>query len=90
MKITSKLSYISHKIFDNNLVSIRKSKTSVALNKPAYMGICMLDLTKVLMYDFYCNYIKNKYWNNSKLLFTDTDILMHKIKTEDEDFSSYK
>ena len=90
MKITSKLSYISHKIFDNNLVSIRKSKTSVALNKPAYMGICMLDLTKVLMYDFHWNYIKNKYWNNSKLLFTDTDILMHKIKTEDEDFSSYK
>ena len=90
MKITSKLSYISHKIFDNNLVSIRKSKTSVALNKPAYMGICMLDLTKVLMYDFHWNYIKNKYWNNSKLLFTDTDILIHKIKTEDEDFSSYK
>ena len=54
--------------------------------------MCILDLSKVLMYEFHYDYIKNKYDNISKLLFTDTDSLMYGIKTEDvyEDFSSNK
>ena len=82
-----------HKLFDNNLVAIRKSKLELKLNKPSYTGMCILDLTKVLMYKFHYDYIKNKYENKSKLLlFTDTDSLMYEIKTEDvyEDFSSNK
>ena len=49
----------------------------------------ILDLSKILMYEFHYDYIKNKYDNKSRLLFTDTDSLMHEIKTEDvfEDFS---
>ena len=92
LKITSKPSYISHKIFDNNLVAIRKSKVSLKLNKPAYIEMCILKLSKVLMYEFHYDYIKNKYDNKSELLFTYTDILMYEIKTEDvyEDFSSNK
>ena len=92
LKITSKPSYISHKIFDNNLVAIRKSKVSLKLNKPAYIEMCILKLSKVLMYELHYDYIKNKYDNKSKLLFTYTDILMYEIKTEDvyEDFSSNK
>ena len=42
-----------------------------------------LELSKVLMYEFHYDYIKNKYGNNSRLLFTDTDSLMYEIKTED-------
>ena len=51
--------------------------------------MCILDLSKVLMYAFHYDYNKNEYVNNSRLLFTDTDSLMHEIKTEDvyEDFS---
>ena len=45
--------------------------------------MCILDLSKVLMYEFHYVYIKNKYGNNSRLLFTDTDSLMYEIKTED-------
>ena len=92
LKCTSKPGYISHKIFDNNLVAIRKSKLALKLNQPAYTGMCMLELSKVLMYDFHHDYIKNKYDDKSNLLFTDNDSLMYEIKTEDvyEGFSSNK
>ena len=92
LKWKSKQSYMSHKIFDNDLVAIRKSKVTLTLNKPAYIGTWILELSKVLMYEFHYDYIKNKYGNNSRLLFTDTDSLMYEIKTGDvyEDFSSNK
>ena len=64
---------MSHKIFDINLIAIRKNKVTLTLNKPAYIGICMLELSKVLMYEFHYDYLKNKYGNNSRLLFTETD-----------------
>ena len=69
--------------FDNNLVAIQKRKVALKLNKPAYIGTCILDLSKVVMYKFHNDYIKNKDDNKSKLLFSDTDSLMDKIKTED-------
>ena len=74
---------MSQKEFDNNLVEIRKSKLALKLNKPAYIGMCISELSKVLMYQFHYDYIKNKYDNKSKLLFTDTDSLMFEIKTGD-------
>ena len=66
-----------------------QKKNSLTLNKSAYTEMYILDLSKVLMYQFHYNYIKNKYGNNSRLLFTDTDSLMYEIKTEYfyEDFS---
>ena len=67
---------MSHKIFDNNLVAIRQSKVVLRLNKPAYTGMYILELSKVLMYEFHYDYIKNQYDNKSKLLFTDTDSLI--------------
>ena len=83
---------MSHKIFDNDLVAISKNKVTLTLNKPAYIGMCILELSKVLMYEFHYDYIKNKYGNNSRLLFKDTDSLMYEIKTKDvyEDFRNYK
>ena len=44
--------------------------------------MCMLELSKVLMYEFYCDFIKNKYGNKLRLLFTDTDSLMYEIEIE--------
>ena len=83
---------MSHKISDNNLVVISKSKLALKLNEPAYVGICILELSKVLLYQFHCDYTKKKYDNKSKPLLTDIDSLMYEIKTEDvyEDFSSDK
>ena len=74
---------MSCKIFDNHLVAIRKSKLTLKLNRPAYIGMCILELSKALMYEFHYNYIKNKFDNKSKPLFIDTDSLIYEIKTED-------
>ena len=54
--------------------------------------MCTLELSQASMHAFNYDYIKNKYDNKSKLLFTDTDSLVYEIKTEDfyEDFSSNK
>ena len=67
----------------------RKKKVSLTLNKQAYVGIYILDLSKVLMYGFHYDSIKNKYDNKPRFLFSDTDNLMYKVWTEDiyEDFS---
>ena len=69
-------------MFDNDLVAISKSKVTLTLNKLAYIGMCILDSSKVLMYKFHYNYIKNTYGNKSRLLFTDNGNLMHEIKTK--------
>ena len=92
LKCTWKPSYMLHKIFHNNSGVIWKSKVSFTLNKPASIGMRILELGKVLMYEFHYDYIKNKYDNKSKLLFKETDSLMHGIKTEGvyENFSSNK
>ena len=81
---------MSHKVFDNDLVAIRK--VTLTLNKPAYIGMCILELSKVLINEFHYDYIKNKYGNNSRLLFTDTYSLLYEIKTKDvyKDFSNDK
>ena len=53
LKCTPKPSDMSHKICDNNLSSICKSKFALKINKPAYIGMCILELSKVLMYEFH-------------------------------------
>ena len=72
LKRTSKPSYMSQKIFDNYLVPIRTSKVTLKLTKSAYVGMHILDLTKVLMYEFRYDYIKKIY-----------DNLMYDIISED-------
>ena len=64
IKWTSKSCSMSQRISDNDIVAIRKSKVTLTLKKPAYVGMCILDLSKVLMYKFDHDYIKNRYGNN--------------------------
>ena len=83
LKMVSKPTYVSSKIFNENLVAVHKIKETLTLNRPAYVGMCILDLSKTLMYDFHYNYIKEKYGDKAKLLFTDTDSLTYEIEAED-------
>ena len=83
LKLFSKTSFDRRTIFSKNLIAIRMHKKKYELNKPIYLGMSILDLSKTLMYDFHYNYIKPKYGENAKLLFTDTDSLMYEIKTQD-------
>ena len=83
LKLTSKPTYVSSKIFNENLVAVHKIKETLTLNRPAYVGMCILDLSKTLMYDFHYNYIKRNYGYKAKLLFTDTDSLTYEIEAKD-------
>ena len=82
-KLAAKPNYNSRKIFNENLVSVHMKKTSLTMNKPVYLGMSILDLSKIIMFDFHYKYIKPKYGNKAKLLFTDTDSFLYEIQTED-------
>ena len=82
-KLSAKPNYKHCNIFSEDLVAIHMKKTKLDFDKPVYLGMCILDLSKTLMYDFHYNYIKKKYGDKAKLLLTDTDSLMYEIQTED-------
>ena len=82
-KLSAKPNFKHCNIFSENLVAIHMKKTELVFNKPVYLGMCILDISKTLMYDFHYNYIKRKYGGKATLLFTDTDSLMYEIETKD-------
>ena len=89
LKLTRQPTYVSSKIFDENLVGVQMKKTCLFLDKPSYVGFSILDMSKTLMYEFHYNYIRKKY-PDAKLLFTDTDSLFYHIKAEDIYSDFYK
>ena len=82
-RLTSKPTFVSSKIFNKSLMAVHKVKETLTLNRPAYVGMCILDLSKMLMYDLHYNHIKKRYNNRARLLFTDTDSLTYEIEAED-------
>lgn len=97
---TRKPRYKRHVQFSETCIGIETTKSKCKLDKPIYAGFSILDLSKVLMYDFHYNTMRKKYSSNCKLLFTDTDSLFYEITTDnlyndykemmkDMDFSDY-
>ena len=62
-KLVSKPTFVNSKIFSEDLVAVHKLKEILTLERPAFVGMCILDLSKTLMYEFHYNYIKSRYDN---------------------------
>ena len=78
LKCVSRPNFVSQKIFNQNFIAVHQIKTVLTLNKPIYVGFCILELSKLSMYKFHYDYVLNTL--NAKLLFTDTDSLVYEIK----------
>ena len=82
LKRVAKPSFERSQIIRDDLVIIQCKVITLKLNKPVYVGFSILELSKVLMYDFHYNHMVPKYKKNLSLCFTDTDSLLYDVKTE--------
>lgn len=83
LKMVSQPTTVGKKEFTEDLVEVHKIKETLVLNRPPYAGMCILDSSNTLMYDFHFNYIKKKYGPGAKLGFTHRDSLTYEIQTKD-------
>ena len=89
-KLVSEPNYQKKKRFSENLLAIEMKKTKVKMNKPIYLAMSILGISKTVMYEFWYDYLKPKYGDKAKLCYTDTDSFIIHIITEDffEDISN--
>ena len=83
VKLASKCNFDKMRIFDDDLVAVQMGKTTIKYDKPVIAGFAILELSKLLMYNFHYGFIKQEYGDKAKLLFTDTDSLCYHIQTDD-------
>ena len=82
-KLVSEPNYHTMNYISKDLSIIEMNKTKVKMNKPIYLGLSILDISKRLKYEFWYGYMKPKYNDNVKLCYMDTDSFIMNIKTED-------
>ena len=82
-QLVSEPNYYTTKWFSEKLLVIEMKKTKVNMNKPIYLGLSILEISKTLMYEFWCDYMKSKYGDNVKLYYMDIDSFIMHIKKED-------
>ena len=78
----SEPNYHTTKCSPENLLAIEMKKIIVKMNKPVYLGLSILEISKTLMDKFWYNYIKTKYRDNAKLCYMDKGSFIIRIKTE--------
>ena len=90
IKLASEPSYHTINLISEDLSIIEMKKTKVKMNKPIYLSLSILEISKILMYEFWYDYMKSKYNDNVKLCYMDTDSFIMNIKTNDfyEDIAS--
>ena len=71
--LVSEPNYHTTKFFTENLLAIEMKKTEILMNKPVHLGLSILELSKISMYKFWCDYTKPKYNEKVKLSYMDTD-----------------
>ena len=82
-KLVSEPSYHTINLISENLSIIEMKKTKVEMSKPVYLGLSILEISKILMYEFWYGYVKPKYNDNVRLCYMDTDSFIMNIKTND-------
>ena len=82
-KLVSEPNYHSMKLIDDNLAIIEMRKVKVKMNKPIYLGLSIHDISKKTMYEFWYDYVKNKYDSRANLCYMDADTFVINIKTKD-------
>ena len=82
-KLVSEPNYHTINCISENLSIIEMRRTKVKMNKPIYLGLSILEISKILVYEFWYDYMKPKYGHNVKLCYMDTDSFIMNIKTED-------
>ena len=80
-KLVSEPNYHTINLISEDLSIIEMKKTKVKMNKPIYLGLSILEISKTLMYEFWYDYMKPKYANSVKLCYMDTDSFIMNIKT---------
>ena len=80
-KLVSEPNYHTINLISEDLSIIEMKKTKVKMNKPIYLGLSILEIIKILMYEFWYDYIKTKYDNKVRLCYMDTDSFIMNIKT---------
>ena len=82
-KLVSEPNYHTMNLISENLSIIEMRKVKVKMNKPIYLGLSILEISKIIMYEFWYDYMKKKYRDMVKLCYMDTDSLIMNIKTKD-------
>ena len=82
-KLVSEPNFHTMKLIDNNLAIIEMKKVKAKMNKPIYLGLSILDISKITMYEFWYDYVKVKYEDRARLFYMDTDSFVVNIKTKD-------
>ena len=82
-KLVSEPNYHTMNLISENLSIIEMKKVKVKMNKPIYLGLSILEISKIIMYEFWYDYAKKKYGDMVKLCYMDTDSLIMNIKTKD-------
>ena len=80
--LLSKPNYDTTKFFTENLY-VLEMKKEIVMDIPVHLGLSILELSKMLMYEFWYDYVKPKYGEKAKLCFMDTDSFIVYIKTND-------
>ena len=80
--LVSEPNYHTIKWFSKGLLAVEMKKVKVEMDKPLYLGLPILEISKTFMYEIWYNYIKPKYQSNAKLCYMDTDSFIIHIKTE--------
>jgi len=79
----AKPNFHSRSVFAGNLIAIEMRKLEVKFNKPIYVGMCILDISKVCLYEFHHEYMSPMYRDKCKIMYTDTDSLIYHIECDD-------